>query len=130
VRGIFMRNQQFTALLYGWIVVLGLILVSSMALALLLRFSSFNEPALDWVTLVIGLISLFIGGCVAGAKGKHKGWVIGAFTGLGFTIFTFLVQYLGYHVGFNLQQTVHHLFYILAALFGGVVGVNIASSNE
>lgn len=125
-----MRNQQFTALLYGWIVVLGLILVSSMALALLLRFSSFNEPATDWVTLVIGLISLFIGGAVAGAKGKQKGWVIGAITGIGFTVFTFLVQYLGYHVGFNLQQTIHHFFYILAALFGGAVGVNIASNQE
>lgn len=125
-----MRNQQFTALLYGWIVVLGLILVSSMALALLLRFSTFNEPATDWVTLVIGLISLFIGGAVAGAKGKQKGWMIGAITGLGFTVFTFLVQYLGYQVGFNLQQTIHHFFYILAALFGGAVGVNITSNQE
>ncbi|MEN2467670.1 TIGR04086 family membrane protein [Ornithinibacillus sp. FSL M8-0202] len=125
-----MRNQQFTALLYGWIVVLGLILVSSMALALLLRFSTFNEPATDWVTLVIGLISLFIGGAVAGAKGKQKGWMIGAITGLGFTVFTFLVQYLGYQVGFNLQQAIHHFFYILAALFGGAVGVNITSNQE
>ncbi|WP_010098982.1 TIGR04086 family membrane protein [Ornithinibacillus scapharcae] len=125
-----MRSLQFTALLYGWIVVLGLILVSSMGLALLLRFSSFNEPALDWVTLVIGLLSLFIGGAVAGAKGKEKGWMTGAITGLGFTIFTFLVQYLGYQVGFSMEQSVHHLFYILAALFGGVVGVNIASNQE
>src|SRR5690606_33191393 len=129
-RGILMRNQQFMALLYGWIVVLGLILVSSMALALLLRFSSFNEPALNWVTLVIGLISLFIGGAVAGGKGKQKGWMIGAFTGLGFTVFTFLVQYLGFQEGFGLQQTIHHLFYILAALFGGAVGVNIATNHK
>jgi putative membrane protein (TIGR04086 family) len=125
-----MRNQQFVALLYGWIIVLGLILVSSMAIALLLRFSSFSEPAVDWVTLVIGLISLFIGGAVAGAKGKQKGWIIGAFTGLGFTIFTFLVQFLGYQVGFSLQQTIHHLFYIMAALFGGVIGVNIVSNQN
>ncbi|WP_047979703.1 TIGR04086 family membrane protein [Ornithinibacillus contaminans] len=125
-----MRNQQFIALLYGWIVVLGLILVSSMTLALLLRFSSFNEPALDWVTLVIGLISLFIGGAVSGAKGKKKGWVIGAVTGLGFTLFTFLVQYLGYQQGFSLEQTIHHLFYILAALFGGAVGVNVIADQK
>ncbi len=129
-RRIRMRNQQFIALLYGWIVVLGLILVSSMTLALLLRFSSFNEPALDWVTLVIGLISLFIGGAVSGAKGKKKGWVIGAVTGLGFTLFTFLVQYLGYQQGFSLEQTIHHLFYILAALFGGAVGVNVIADQK
>ncbi|GGA69253.1 TIGR04086 family membrane protein [Ornithinibacillus halotolerans] len=125
-----MRNHQFTALLYGWIVVLGLILVSSMGLAVLLRFSSFSESATNWVTLVIGLISLFIGGAVAGGKSKHKGWMVGAITGLGFTVFVFLVQFLGYQVGFDLQQAIYHFFYILAALFGGAVGVNIASNNE
>ncbi|MFD2630958.1 TIGR04086 family membrane protein [Oceanobacillus kapialis] len=124
-----MKRQQFTALLFGWIIVLGLILLSSFILALLLRFSTFNEPALTWVTLVIGLISLFIGGLVAGAKSKAKGWVIGAFTGLGFTLFTFLVQYLGYQVGFSMEQIIHHTAYILVALFGGMVGVNIAGEH-
>ncbi|AVQ99497.1 membrane protein [Oceanobacillus picturae] len=124
-----MNKQQFTALLYGWIIVLGLILLASFILALLLRFSTFNEPALTWVTLVIGLISLFIGGMVAGAKSKAKGWIIGALTGMGFTLFTFLVQYLGYQVGFSMEQTIHHTAYILVALFGGVIGVNITGGQ-
>lgn len=125
-----MHKQQFTALLYGWIIVLGLIFVSSMILALLLRFTTFNDPTLSWVAFVIGLISLFIGGLVAGAKGKTKGWIIGGITGLGFTLLIFLIQYLGYHQGFSLEQTLHHLGYILAALFGGVIGVNTASPAE
>ncbi|MEC5422065.1 TIGR04086 family membrane protein [Virgibacillus sp. C22-A2] len=125
-----MRKQQFTALMYGWIIVLGLILLASFILAFLLRFTTFNEPTLSWVALVIGLISLFIGGMVAGVKGKAKGWIIGAITGLGFTLFTFLVQYLGYQQAFSLEQSVHHIGYILAALFGGVVGVNIIGSTS
>lgn len=128
--GISMGKHQFTGLLYGWIIVLGLILFSSVILSFFLRFTTFNDPALTWVALVIGLISLFIGGLVAGIKGKEKGWVTGMFTGIGFTLFTFLVQYLGFQQGFSLEQAVHHAAYILAALFGGVAGVNILNSQH
>lgn len=117
-------TKQFTAVVYGFVMVLGLILITSIILALLLRFTSFNDPLLSWITLGIGLISLFIGGLVAGAKGKAKGWIIGGVTGLGFTLFTFLVQYLGYQQGFSLEQSIHHLAYISAAVLGGIVGVN------
>lgn len=125
-----MKNQQFIALLYGWIIVLALILGSSLVLALLVRFTSFNEPTLTWVTLGIGLISLFIGGLIAGIKGKSKGWMIGAAIGIGFTLFVFLVQYLGYKQGFTLEQSLYHLGYLLAAIVGGVFGVNsVANEN-
>lgn len=126
----FMRNQQFIALIYGWIVVLGLILVASVTLAFFLRFTAFNEPTLSYITLAIGLIALFIGGIIAGIKGKGKGWIIGGFTGLGFTLFTFLVQYLGYQQMFSIEQSLHHLGYILAALVGGVIGVNLVVADK
>lgn len=125
-----MHKRQFTALLYGWIIVLGLIFISSMILALFLRFTTLNDPTLSWLAFVIGLVALFIGGFVAGIKGKAKGWVIGGITGAGFTLLTFLVQYLGYHQGFSMEQSLHHLGYILVALFGGVIGVNIAGPAE
>ncbi|WP_163970108.1 TIGR04086 family membrane protein [Oceanobacillus halotolerans] len=125
-----MRQQQIVAVLYGWIVVLGLILITSVLLAFVLRFMTMTEGTLAWVTLAVGLISLFIGGIIAGAKGKQKGWIIGTLTGLGFTLFTFLVQYLGYQQTFSLEQSLHHVGYVLAALIGGVIGVNLAGSEE
>ncbi|MFA1820526.1 TIGR04086 family membrane protein [Virgibacillus oceani] len=125
-----MGRHQFIGLLYGWIIVLGLILLASVVLGFLLRFTTFHDPALTWIALVIGLLSLFIGGLVAGIKGKEKGWVTGILTGLGFTLFTFLVQYLGFQQGFSMEQTIHHAVYVLAALFGGVIGVNILSSQN
>ncbi|WP_404453199.1 TIGR04086 family membrane protein [Virgibacillus necropolis] len=125
-----MRKQQFIALTYGWTVILGLIFISSIVLALLLKFTPLNEPTLSWVTLVIGLITLFIGGIVAGTKGKHKGWLIGGITGLGFTFFTFAVQYLGYQQTFSMEQSLNHLGFILVAVVGGVIGVNAVGGNE
>ena len=125
-----MRSQQFVALMYGWIVVLGLILLSSIILAFFLRFTSFNEPTLSWVTLGAGLISLFIGGFIAGLKGRAKGWVIGISVGIGFTLFTFLVQYLGYQQTFSMSQSLHHVGYICAAIVGGIVGVNLVIADK
>lgn len=123
-------RKQVTALLYGWIVVFGIILITSIILAFVLRFSSLNEPTLSWITLTLGLITLFIGGLVAGIKGKAKGWIIGATIGIGFTLFIFLVQYLGYQQSFTMQQSLHHLGYILAAVIGGVIGVNVVVVNH
>ncbi|WP_100011929.1 TIGR04086 family membrane protein [Lentibacillus sediminis] len=125
-----MQNRQFTALLYGWIAVLGLIFIASVILALLLRFTSFNDPTLTWVTLIVGLISLFLGGLISGVKGKARGWLLGGLTGLGFTLLTFLVQYLGYQQGFSLSQSLHHVGFVLAALLGGMVGVSVSSDAQ
>ncbi|GGJ83985.1 hypothetical protein GCM10007063_03060 [Lentibacillus kapialis] len=125
-----MRKQQFVALLYGWIIILGLLLLTSIILAFFLQFTGLNEMTLSWITLAVGLISLFIGGVIAGVKGKEKGWIIGVITGAGFTLFVFLVQYLGYQQGFSLEQTLHHAGFILAALLGGVIGVNMIKSGS
>ncbi|MBP1968777.1 putative membrane protein (TIGR04086 family) [Virgibacillus natechei] len=125
-----MKTNQFTALMYGWIVVFGLILIASLILAALLSFTTFDEPTITWVTLIIGIISLLLGGITAGVKGKSKGWVIGATVGLGFSFFIFLVQYLGYQQLFSLEQSIHHIGYIAAALFGGVIGVNVVDTAD
>lgn len=119
-----MRHQQFIALMYGWVVTLGLIILASIVLAGLLRFTPLNEPHISWIALGIGFIALFIGGLVAGAKSKTKGWIIGAITGAGFTLFIFAIQYLFYEQAFSLEQTLHHFGYILAAIVGGILGVN------
>lgn len=122
-----MKNQQVTALIYGWVAVLSLVLSASIILALLLQFTALNEPTLSWVTLGIGLVALFIGGLIAGIKGKSKGWIIGGVIGIGFTLFIFLVQYLGYEQIFSMKQSLHHSGYIVAAIIGGVLGVNSIS---
>ncbi|WP_010651023.1 TIGR04086 family membrane protein [Oceanobacillus massiliensis] len=120
-----MQKNQFIALLYGWIVVFGIILISSFILALIWNFTALKESGLQWATLVIGLLALFSGGITAGIKGKAKGWMIGGATGIGFSLIIFLIQYLGYQQGFSLEQGLYHLSYLAAALLGGIIGVNL-----
>lgn len=123
-------QRQFIALLYGWIFILVFILVSSFILTLILQFTEIRQQTLSWGAFSVGLIGLFIGGMITGIKGKSKGWIIGGLTGVGFTVFIFLVQFLGYQNGFSLDQTLHHLGFILAAILGGMIGVNLIKGQE
>ncbi|MCM3742219.1 TIGR04086 family membrane protein [Oceanobacillus luteolus] len=125
-----MVQRQFIALLYGWIFILIFILASSFILALLLQFTDVSQWMLSWIAFAVGLIGLFIGGLITGMKGKSKGWIIGGLTGFGFSAFIFLVQYLGYQNGFSMEQSLHHLGFIFAAVLGGMIGVNLFQKDS
>lgn len=125
-----MRNKQVTGVLYGWVFIFILMLITSMILALVLHLTNFNEATLSWLTFPLGLFLLFIGGFIAGIKSQQKGWMTGIIVGLGFTILIFLVQYLGYKHSFSLQQILHHLGFVFSCVIGSIFGVNILGNNN
>ena len=125
-----MKNSYLLAIVYGWITIFVLLLLSSIFLSIMMRFTSINEFMLSYLSLSIGILSLLIGGIVAGMKGKEKGLIIGALTGIGFTVLTFLSQYLGYNETFSMQQMIYHLAYIISAMIGSIIGVNLATSRK
>lgn len=125
-----MKNSYLLAIVYGWITIFVLLLLSSIFLSIMMKFTSINEFMLSYLSLSIGILSLLIGGIVAGMKGKEKGLIIGALTGIGFTVLTFLIQYLGYNETFSMQQMIYHLAYIISAMIGSIIGVNLATSRK
>ncbi|KGX84348.1 TIGR04086 family membrane protein [Pontibacillus marinus] len=125
-----MFQERMKALGYGWVTILVMMLASSLVLALFLRFTDMTAGTLQWVTLVLGLLTLFIGGFVSGAKGKERGWMLGLFTGLGFVLIVLLFQYLGYQKGMSTTQMMYQGGYTLAAMLGGVIGVNMAGDKQ
>jgi putative membrane protein (TIGR04086 family) len=122
-----MAMNRLTALLYGWISIFLFMLISSFILALFIRYTELSGSTLNWITLGLGLLYLFIGGFLSGIKGKDKGWMLGALTGLGYSLFIFLYQYLAYDQLFNGQQWMYHALFLVAAILGGVFGVNAQS---
>src|SRR5699024_8991423 len=123
--GPYMNNNYLKAIVYGWITILVLILLSSVILSVVVRFTAISEFTLSYITLTIGLIALFVVGIISGLKGKENGWMLGALTGVGFTLLTFFVQYLGFNELFSVGQLIYHATYILAAIVGSVIGVNL-----
>ncbi|MRG88249.1 TIGR04086 family membrane protein [Salinibacillus xinjiangensis] len=125
-----MVMKRFTALLYGWITIFALMLLSSFILALVIRYTEIGNSTLNWLTLGLGLIYLFAGGLLSGMKGKEKGWLLGTITGLGYSIFILLYQFLAYDQLFSGSQWIYHALFLAAALLGGISGVNMQGNRD
>jgi putative membrane protein (TIGR04086 family) len=118
------------AVLYGVIAIFLLAIVSSFIFSLLLKFTSVQESSLQYVMTSISFLSIFIGGFITGGNGKQRGWLIGGTTGLAYSVIIFLFQYIGYDSLFSLEQIIYHTCYILTAMMGGILGVNLAGTPK
>mgnify|MGYP001322866075 FL=1 len=122
-------NRAAKAILYGLAFIFAIIFIVGFILSLFLRFSNVTEQSLQWTTLVITFIALFIGGFIAGGKSKESGWMLGGITGLCFVIIVFLIQYLGFNASIELTQLLYHFAYVVTAAFGGIIGVNVSNKS-
>lgn len=122
-------NRAAKAILYGLVFIFAIIFIVGFILSLMLRFSSLTEQSLQWTTAIITYIALFIGGFIAGGKGKESGWILGGITGLSFVIIVFLIQYLGFNASIELTQLLYHFAYVVTAAFGGIIGVNVSNKS-
>ncbi|QED50185.1 TIGR04086 family membrane protein [Cytobacillus dafuensis] len=118
------------AILYGIIAVFLLAIFSSLIFSLLLKFTSLQESSLQFIITAISFVSLFIGGFISGGKGKQKGWLLGGLTGLIYSTIIFLFQYLGFDKLFDFQQMIYHICFILTAMMGGILGVNLSNKSR
>lgn len=76
---------------------------------------------------IISYFAVFAGGFVCGGKGKQKGWLIGGATGVVYSLIVLMYEYLGHGMFFSMEQIIFHTCYILTAMMGGVLGVNMLS---
>ncbi|WP_245712446.1 TIGR04086 family membrane protein [Anaerobacillus alkalilacustris] len=126
-----MENRGiFTSMVYGLITILVIILSVSFIISLLLRFTSLTESSFSWIIMLLTFVALLVGGFVSGGKSKQKGWMVGLGTGLLYSLLVFLVQFLGYNNTFSTEQYLFHGGFILTAIIGGVLGVNVVRNSR
>ncbi|MGG0292967.1 TIGR04086 family membrane protein [Bacillus pacificus] len=119
-----------TAIGFGIVILLILATVTSMIMALLLKFTDMNEGALAVTIFILALLSMLISGFTAGKKAQGKGWLVGFTTGLTFTILVFLVNYLGFSQTLSNSQLLYQLALMGASTLGGIFGVNMSKQNN
>lgn len=102
----------------------------SLIFSLILKFSSVQEGQLSLTITIISFISLFIGGFVAGGRGKEKGWLLGGLTGILYTVINFLFHFFGYDSVFNMEQIIYYICFTLTAVMGGILGVNMMGNGS
>jgi putative membrane protein (TIGR04086 family) len=118
------------AVLYGTTTIFVIAIAASLLFSLLLRFTDLTENSITLFVTIISFLSLFVGGFMSGGKGKTKGWMLGGSTGLIYTLVIFFFQYLGYDSLFSLEQLIYHVCYILTAMMGGILGVNMSGGKR
>ncbi|PFF08680.1 TIGR04086 family membrane protein [Bacillus cereus] len=119
-----------TAIGFGIVTLLFLATVTSMIMALLLKFTDMNEGTLAVTIFILALLSMLISGFTAGKKAQGKGWLVGFTTGLTFTILVFLVNYLGFSQTLSNSQLLYQLALMGASTLGGIFGVNMSKQNN
>jgi len=118
-----------TAIMYGLAVIFVIAIVTSFIFATLLRFTSIQESSLTYIIMAISFLALFIGGFISGGKGKKQGLILGGGTGILYFLIIFIFQYLGYDTLFTFKQWVYYACFIITAMMGGVLGVNVSSNR-
>ncbi|WP_442595179.1 TIGR04086 family membrane protein [Neobacillus sp. D3-1R] len=129
-RNIIESKNLGVSILYGIVSIFVVAIVCSLIFSLLLRFTSTQESSLQFIVTAVSFISLFIGGFISGGKGKEKGWLLGGGTGLIYSIIIFLFQYLGHDSLFTVEQIIYHTCYMLVAMMGGILGVNMTTAKK
>ncbi len=129
-RGWTVSMKMMRSVFYGLLTIYLIAALFSLIFSLLLSFTSLHESSLEGVVTAFSFLLLFIGGFVAGGKGKEKGWILGALTGVFYAVINFMFQFLGRDSGFTLEQTAYYTFFLLAATAGGVFGVNASGKRS
>ncbi|WP_075982422.1 TIGR04086 family membrane protein [Bacillus massilinigeriensis] len=123
-------KKMGSSILYGIITIFIVFIICSFIFSILLKFTTVQESSIQFIVTAISFITLFVGGFVSGGKGKQKGWLLGGLTGLVFSLIIFLFQFLGYDRLFNVEQLIYHICYILTAMMGGILGVNMTNKSR
>ncbi|MGE0992381.1 TIGR04086 family membrane protein [Bacillus sp. GMa5/2] len=119
-----------TAIGFGIVTLLILASITSMIMALLLKFTNINEGTLTVTIFILALLSMLMSGFIAGKKAQEKGWLVGLTTGLTFTILVFLVNYLGFSQTLSNSQLLYQLALMGASTLGGIFGVNMSKQSN
>ncbi|GGH85787.1 putative membrane protein (TIGR04086 family) [Pullulanibacillus pueri] len=121
-----MSKRVVQATSYGMITAFILILIVALIFATLFRFTALDEFSIGQLPLlIISFCALFIGGLISGAKLKEKGLMIGAITGLTYSLFIYLILFLGYDRHLGLDQYLTILVNVIVTGMGGILGVNL-----
>ena len=123
-----MQQRLLSSSLYGILMILILVIAASLVSSVLLRFTALQEGNFTWILLGFSFLAVFIGGFISGGRSGQRGWLAGATTAALYTTLIFVVQFLGFNQGFNTEQWLIHSGYLLAAVLGGMLGVNVRGS--
>ncbi len=104
-----------------------LLLLFTIILATLLRFTPLTEKDLGVFPTLLSACALITGGVFTGRKARSKGWLAGGLTGVFFSLLVMIFRIMFAHQLPTFNQTVFYLMAVGLMCLGGMFGVNLSS---
>lgn len=123
-------GERMKASFIGVVTVIGLMLVGSLVIALFVNFMDFSKSGFQWLSFIISVLILMVGGFIGGRKTEEKGWLTGAIVGVIYIIGIMLYQFLAQNAWIYSNQTLYFLIFVVAAVVGGMFGVNFKKTTN
>ncbi|WP_280768615.1 TIGR04086 family membrane protein [Salipaludibacillus daqingensis] len=122
-------HKLISSVLYGVLTIFILVIGASLISSLILRFSNVSESSFFWILVGFSFVAMFIGGFISGGRSGERGWFAGTLTALIYSVIVLFTQFLSFDQWFDTQQMGMHAGYMVAAIFGGMIGVNTRGSS-
>ncbi|WP_397386617.1 TIGR04086 family membrane protein [Paenibacillus roseipurpureus] len=113
-------SPLFSGLLYSF----SMMTIGTVLTSLFLLLTSTQESSLHTLTTIIHAVALFIGGWVSGKRAGSRGWYHGGIVGVFYFLLIFLVGFLAFDAGLNLQSLQLLGILFASGALGGILGVN------
>ncbi|RAV21945.1 TIGR04086 family membrane protein [Paenibacillus contaminans] len=98
--------------------------LATLVTSFILMLTDQKEESLPSFAYIIHAGSLLIGGFVSGKRAKNKGWYHGGLLGVLYAVIIFIIAFLSFDQGIDLQSVKFLGTAFGSGVIGGILGVN------
>lgn len=98
--------------------------VFSIILTIIYYFDFISKNTFDWLSLILIILSLFIGGIYIGKNTTNKGYLEGIKLGFMVVSFFFIVSYLAFNISISLNEIIYYVILVFTSTLGSMFGIN------
>lgn len=118
------QTKLFPPLISGLIYAFIVMLAGTLVTSFYLLFSNSGENSLPTFSYLTHIVSLLVGGFIAGRKSRAKGWYYGGLLGLIYCLIIFMIAFLAYDAGLSMRSVALLGTCLATSAIGGIFGVN------
>ncbi len=123
------KNSNIANIIKGSIIAILFSIIALITFSIILTNTELNEDSINPVIMAITALSIFMGSIISISKIEKKGIINGAFVGLIYILFMYLLSSIvNSNFNFNLNSIILIILAIIAGMVGGIIGVNIKNN--
>lgn len=105
------------------------VLIFNLVITILYFFNLLGDNTINYLKLIMIILSMLIGGIYIGSNATKKGWLEGIKVGIEVIILLFLVSYLGFDKGISIKTIIYYFLIVASSMLGSMVGISRRKSN-